>query len=154
MNDLISSIKGLKTEIDDKQIIVRKNGNHIFVSRGGYNSTLKIETNTIYTIEVITGGSRTDLKIKHDGTEIKMERNRPLSDWNGEWGGDLVAIEYPNKDLWSEHPVLNELKLTSLVPMTGGSVESEESADSNDENSAEEKMENRKGNYLVFPNTE
>ena len=151
MNDLISSIKGLKTEIDDKQIIVRKNGNHIFVSRGGYNSTLKIETNTIYTIEVITGGSRTDLKIKHDGTEIKMERNRPLSDWNGEWGGDLVAIEYPNKDLWSEHPVLNELKLTSLVHASG---ESRESADSNDKSSTEEHQLKTEENYLTFPNKE
>ena len=144
----------MKAGSDPNSIVVERKGNQIVVSRGGYYSTLNIEKNTIYTIEVTTGGRKTDLKIKHDGTEIKMERNRPLSDWNGEWGGDLVAIEYPNKDLWSEHPVLNELKLTSLVPMTGGSVESEESADSNDENSAEEKMENRKGNYLVFPNTE
>ena len=144
----------MKAGNDPNSIIVEKKGNHIFVSRGGYNSKYYIATNTIYTIEVITGGSKTDLKIKHDGTEIQMERNRPPRDWNGEWGGDLVAIEYPNKDLWPEHPVLNELKLTSLVPTTAGFVESEVSADSGDKNSAEEQTEKRKGNYLVFPNTE
>ena len=142
----------MKSNTDVKPIVVRKNGNHILVSRGNFYSKYYIATNTIYTIEVITGGSKTVLKIKHDRTEIRLERI-PMH-WNGEWVGDLVAIEYPNKDLWSEHPVLNELKLISLVPTTGESVESEESADLNDKNSSEEQTEKRKGNYLVFPNTE
>ena len=144
------------TEKDDKPIVVRKNGNRISVSRGSFNSKYIITTNIIYTIEVITGVGRageTDVKIKQDNNEIEFIY-RSHSDWNGLWLGKLVAVEYPNKDLWSEHPVLNELKLTSLVPTTGGSAESEESADSNDENSADEQTEKRKGNYLVFPNTE
>ena len=142
----------MKAGNDPNSIIVEKKGNHIFVSRGGYNSKYYIATNTIYTIEVITGGSKTDLKIKHDGTEIQMERNRRSWDWNGEWGGDLVAIEYPNKDLWSEHPVLNELKLTSLVSSMVG--ETEESAEPNDKTSTEGQTAKRKGNYLVLPNME
>ena len=146
----------MKTETDVKPIIVRKNGKHIVVSRGSYYSRYIIETNIIYTIEVIAGvgpAGRTDVKIKQDNNEIEFIY-RSHSDWNGLWLGELVAIEYPNKDLWSEHPVLNELKLTSLVPTTAGFVEPEVSADSGDKNSAEEQTEKRKGNYLVFPNTE
>ena len=109
-----------------------------------------IETNIIYTIEVVTGPSGTDVKIKQDNDEIGFEY-RSHKDWNGIWVGELVAIEYPNKDLWSEHPVLNELKLTSLVPTAG---RSEESSDSKDKSSTKENQLKTKANYLIFPNKE
>ena len=143
-------MKGLKTSMDHNPILVRKIGNQIEVSRGNYISRYRIETYIIYTIEVVTGPSRTEVKIKQDNDEIGFEY-RSHKDWDGIWGGELVAIEYPNKDLWSEHPVLNELKLTSLVPLTGGSGNV---PDSNDKSSTEGQMEKKKGNYLVFPNTE
>ena len=133
---------------------MRKNGKHIVVSRGSYYSRYIIETNIIYTIEVIAGvgpAGRTDVKIKQDNNEIEFIY-RSHSDWNGLWLGELVAIEYPNKDLWSEHPVLNELKLTSLVSSMVG--ETEESAEPNDKTSTEGQTAKRKGNYLVLPNME
>ena len=41
-----------------------------------------IGTNIIYTIEVVTGPSRTEVKIKQDNDEIALEyRNR--EDWDG-----------------------------------------------------------------------
>ena len=141
----------MKAGNDPNSIIVEKKGNQIVVSRGNYNSKYNITTSIIYAIEVISGAGKTDIKIKHDTKEIQLE-SQSHTDWNGRWSGDLVAIEYPNKDLWSEHPVLNELKLTSLVSSTVG--ETEESIDSNDKSSTEGKTAKRKGNYLVLPNTE
>ena len=140
----------MKTSKDHNPIVVRKKSKQIEVSRGNFISKYNISTNIIYTIEVVTGPSGTDVKIEQDNDEIEYDF-RSRTDWNGIWKGDLVAIEYPNKDLWSEHPVLNELKLTSLVPLTGGSGNV---PDSNDKSSTEGQMEKKKGNYLVFPNTE
>ena len=140
----------MKTSSDHNPILVRKIPKQIEVSRGGYISKYDISTNIIYTIEVVTGPSGTEVKIKQDNDEIGFEY-RSHKDWDGIWGGELVAIEYPNKDLWSEHPVLNELKLTSLVPMAGVSGNA---PDSNEKSSTEEQMEKKKGNYIVFPNTE
>ena len=143
-------MKGLKTSMDHNPILVRKIGKQIEVSRGNNISRYRIETYIIYTIEVVTGPSRTEVKIKQDNDEIGFDhRNR--DDWDSIWGGQLVAIEYPNKDLWSEHPVLNELKLTSLMALAGGSGNA---PDSNEKSSTEGQMEKKKGNYLVFPNTE
>ena len=140
----------METNSDHNPILVRKISKQIEVSRGGYISKYDIATNIIYTIEVVTGPSRTEVKIKQDNDEIGFDhRNR--DDWDSIWGGQLVAIEYPNKDLWSEHPVLNELKLTSLVPLAGGSGNA---PDSNEKSLTEEQMEKKKGNYIVFPNTE
>ena len=141
----------MKAGNDPNSIIVEKKGNQIVVSRGNFNSKYNIATNIIYAIEVITGTGKTDIKIKHDTKEIQLE-SQSHTNWNGRWRGDLVAIEYPNKDLWSEHPVLNDLKLTSLVSSTVG--ETEESAESNDKSSTEGQTAKRKGNYLVLPNTE
>ena len=133
-------MKGLKTSMDHNPILVRKIGKQIEVSRGNNISRYRIETYIIYTIEVVAGPSRTEVKIKQDNDEIALEyRNR--EDWDGIWGSDLVAIEYPNIDLWSEHPILNELKLTSLVPNAGRS-------------STEENQLKTKANYLIFPNKE
>ena len=140
----------MKTSKDHNPILVRKIGKQIEVSRGSYISKYDISTNIIYTIEVVTGPSRTEVKIKQDNDEIGFD-HRSHEEWDGIWVGVLVAIEYPNKDLWSEHPVLNELKLTSLVPMAGGSGNA---PDSNEKSSTEEQMEKKKGNYIVFPNKE
>ena len=129
----------MKTSKDHNPILVRKIGKQIEVSRGSYISRYGISTNIIYTIEVVTGPSRTEVKIKQDNDEIGFEY-RSHKDWNGIWVGELVAIEYPNKDLWSEHPVLNELKLTS--------------SDSKDRSSTEENQLKTKANYLIFPNKE
>ena len=140
----------METNSDHNPILVRKISKQIEVSRGGYISKYDIATNIIYTIEVVTGPSRTEVKIKQDNDEIALEyRNR--EDWDGIWGSDLVAIEYPNIDLWSEHPILNELKLTSLVPTAG---RSEESSDSKGKSSTEENQLKTKANYLIFPNKE
>ena len=141
----------MKAGSDPNSIVVEKESNVIVISRGGDNIKYGILTNVIYTIEVITDAGKTDVKIKQANNEIGEEwRNR--EDWDGKWGGDIVAIEYPNRDLWSDHPVLNELKLTSLELPTAGS---EESADSNEKSSTEQQKETQKGNYqngyLVFP---
>ena len=147
-------MEGLKRrELDP--ILVEKKANLIVVSRGNVNSKYAILTNTIYTIEVITRVGRTEIKIKHDIEEIRLESQNPRK-WDGKWGGNIVAIEYPNRDVWSDHPVLNELKLISSVSST---VEgSEGSADSNEKSSTEQQKETRKGNYqngyLVFPDQE
>ena len=144
-------MEGLKAGSDPNSIVVKKESNVIVISRGGDNIKYGILTNVIYTIEVITDAGKTDVKIKQATNEIGEEwRNR--EDWDGKWGGDIVAIEYPNRDLWSNHPVLNELKLTSLVSSTVG--RSEGSVDSNEKSSSEHQIEEQKGNYLVFPNTE
>ena len=140
----------METSKDHNPILVRKIGKQIEVSRGSYISRYGISTNIIFTIEVVTGPSRTEVKIKQDNDEIGFY-HRSHQDWDGIWVGELVAIEYPNKDLWSEHPVLNELKLTSLVPTAGGS---EESSDSKDRSSTEENQLKTKANYLIFPNKE
>ena len=145
----------MKAGSDPNSIVVKKESNVIVISRGGDNIKYGILTNVIYTIEVITDAGKTDVKIKQANNEIGEEwRNR--EDWDGKWGGDIVAIEYPNRDLWSDHPVLNELKLISSVSST---VEgSEGSADSNEKSSTEQQKETRKGNYqngyLVFPDQE
>ena len=144
-------MEGLKAGSDPNSIVVKKESNVIVISRGGDNIKYGILTNVIYTIEVITDAGKTDVKIKQANNEIGEEwRNR--ENWDGKWGGDIVAIEYPNKDLWSDHPVLNEMKLTSLVSsMVGGS---EEPVDSNEKSSTEQQKETQKGNYqngyLVF----
>ena len=144
-------MEGLKAGSDPNSIVVKKESNVIVISRGGDNIKYGILTNVIYTIEVITDAGKTDVKIKQANNEIGEEwRNR--EDWDGKWGGDIVAIEYPNRDLWSDHPVLNELKLTSLVSSTVGG--SGVSVDSNEKSSSEHQIEEQKGNYLVFPNTE
>ena len=140
----------MKTSKDHNPIVVRKKSKQIEVSRGNFISKYNISTSIIYTIEVVTGPSGTEVKIKQDNDEIGFEY-RSHTDWNGIWGGDLVAIEYPNKDLWTDHPVLNELKLTSLLPTAGGS---EESSDSKDKSSTEENHLKTKANYLIFPNKE
>ena len=136
----------MKTSIDNNPIVVRKEGKQIVVSRGTLISKYDISTNIIYTIEVVTGtgpAGETDVKIKQGNDEIEF-KYRSHEDWDGIWGGDLVAIEYPNKEIWSEHPVLNELKLTSLVPTAGGSEKS----------STEENQLKTKANYLIFSNKE
>ena len=143
----------MKAGTDPKSILVQKKANQVVVWRGGYHSRYGISPNVIYTIEVVTGAGETDVKVKQENNKIGVEvRNR--QDWNGRWGGDIVAIEYPNKDLWSDHPVLNEMKLTSLVSSTVGG--SEEPVDSNEKSSTEQQKETQKGNYqngyLVFPN--
>ena len=144
-------MEGLKAGSDPNSIVVKKESNVIVISRGGDNIKYGILTNVIYTIEVITDAGKTDVKIKQANNEIGKEwRNR--EDWDGKWGGDIVAIEYPNRDLWSDHPVLNELKLTSLVSSTVG--RSEGSVDSNERSPTEHQIEEQKGNYLVFPNME
>ena len=130
----------MKTSKDHNPIVVRKEGKQVVLFRGTHTSKYDISTNIMYTIEVVTGtrpAGETDVKVKQDNNEIEFQY-RSHEDWDGIWGGDLVAIEYPNKDLWSEHPILNELKLTSLVQTAG---RSEESSDSKD-------------NYLIFPNKE
>ena len=143
-------MEGLKRrELDP--ILVEKKANLIVVSRGNVNSKYAILTNTIYTIEVITRVGRTEIKIKHDIEEIRLESQNPRK-WDGKWGGNIVAIEYPNRDLWSDHPVLNELRLISLASSTVG--KSGVSVDSNEKSPTEHQIEEQKGNYLVFPNTE
>ena len=68
-----------------------------------------------------------------------------------EWKNRIVAIEYPNKDLWSEHPILNDLKLVSLASAT-----EDPSPESSNINKAAEKtpIVKKQSGYLVFENTE
>ena len=134
---------------------MEKKANLIVVSRGNFNYRYGIHTDVIYTVEVITGAGKIDVKIKQENNKIGNVWRYPKK-WDGKWAGNIDVIEYPNKDLWSDHPVLNELKLTSSVSST---VEgSEGSADSNEKSSTEQQKEKPAGNYqngyLVFPDQE
>ena len=147
-------MEGLKRGQFDP-ILVKRKANLIVVSSGNFNYRYGIHTDVIYTVEVISGAGKTDVKIKQENNKIGNEWRYP-KDWDGKWADNIFAIEYPNKDLWSDHPVLNELKLTSLVSSTAG--ESGEPTDSNEKISKEQQNEKQAGNYqngyLVFPDKE
>ena len=117
----------------------------IFVTRARSIDPLtykyNITTNVIHTIEVTIQDQMTYIKIMQENDEIGSR----------EWKNRIVAIEYPNKDLWSEHPILNDLKLVSLASAT-----EDPSPESSNINKAAEKtpIVKKQSGYLVFENTE
>ena len=127
-------------------ITLRKNGKQIIISKVWLNSDIpitveyNISTNVVYTIEVIARETGIHINIKQDKVEIASRK----------WRGKLVAIECPNKDLWPEHPILNDLKLVSLLSATGDSAASTSVSESNTKTPMAKKI----GNYIVFENTE
>ena len=127
-------------------ITLRKNGKQIIISKVWWNTDIpitveyNISTNVVYTIEVIARETGIHINIKQDKVEIGSRK----------WRGNLVAIEYPNKDLWPEHPILNDFKLESLSSATGDSAASTPVSESNTKTPVAKKI----GNYIVFENTE
>ena len=135
----------MKSENIAAPIVVRKVGMQIVVSRALPENppTFKydITTNVINTIEVTTRGDKTHIKIMQDNVEIGSR----------DYWKRIVAIEYPNKDLWSEHPILNELKLISLASATEDP--SPDSSNNNDPVQQAPIAKKQRG-YLVFEKTE
>ena len=131
---------------DPNPIDLRKNGKQVIISKVWLNIDIpiteeyNISTNVVYTIEVIARETGIHINIKQDKVEIGSRK----------WRGNLVAIEYPNKDLWPENPILNDLKLVSLSSTTGDSTASTTVSESNAKTPVAKKM----GNYIVFENTE
>ena len=131
---------------DPNPIDLRKNGKQVIISKVWLNTDIpiteeyNISTNVVYTIEVIARETGIHINIKQDKVEIGSRK----------WRGNLVAIEYPNKDLWPEHPILNDLKLVSLSSATGDSAASTPVSESDTKTPVAKKM----GNYIVFENTE
>ena len=127
-------------------ITLRKNGTQIIISKVWWNTDIpitveyNISTNVVYTIEVIARETGIHINIKQDKVEIGSRK----------WRGNLVAIEYPNKDLWPEHPILNDLKLVSLSSAIGDTAASTSVSESNTKTPVAKKI----GNYIVFENTE
>ena len=141
-------MKGLQAMENDEPnpITLRKNGMQISVSRVWWDTRLpitveyNISTNIVYSIEVIASGTGMHINIKQDNVEIGS-RN---------WQGNLIAIEYPNKDLWAKNPILNDLKLVSLSSETGDSTASINANQFDTKTPVAKKI----GNYIVFENTE
>ena len=141
-------MKGLQAMENDEPnpITLRKNGMQISVSRVWWDTRLpitveyNISTNIVYSIEVIASGTGMQINIKQDNVEIGS-RN---------WQGNLIAIEYPNKDLWAKNPILNDLKLVSLSSETGDSTASINANQFDTKTPVAKKI----GNYIVFENTE
>ena len=125
----------MKTSASYNPIVFQAENKQIAVSRDEITVTYNISTDLILTIEVLTSAGETEIKIKQGDIEIGSKN----------WLGRVVAIEYPNKDLWADHPVLNELKITSLFKSNvGGSESSEESLT--------KQQQTKKGKFLIFPN--
>ena len=80
----------METNSDHNPILVRKISKQIEVSRGGYISKYDIATNIIYTIEVVTGPSRTEVKIKQDNDEIGFDHSEKNVFKSGSKGAYLV----------------------------------------------------------------